>query len=41
MNFWTVWLKKFMVEKSGVELSFNLIERWHFNPGLFNPKSSW
>jgi hypothetical protein len=25
-----------MVEKSGVEKSFNLPERWHFNPGLFN-----
>ena len=26
----------FMVEKSAVEMSFNLQERGHFNPGLFN-----
>ena len=23
---------------SGVEMSFNLLERWHFNPRLFNPR---
>ena len=36
-------VEKFMAEKSGfekfrVEISFNLIERIHFNPGLFNPR---
>ena len=31
-------VKKFMVEKSGVEMTFNLLERWYFNPGLFNHK---
>jgi hypothetical protein len=35
-------VEKFMAEKSGfekfrVEISFNLIERIHFNPELFNP----
>ena len=28
-------VEKFMVEKAGIEMSFNLIERWYFNPGLF------
>jgi hypothetical protein len=27
-----------MVEKSGVEMSFKLKVRGHFNPGLFNPR---
>ena len=29
---WKVWGWKVRVE-----MSFNLLERWHFNPGLFNP----
>ena len=31
-------VEKSGVEKSGVEMSFNLIERSHFNPGLVNHK---
>ena len=27
-----------VVEMFGVDMCFNLLERWHFNPGLFNPK---
>ena len=37
-EFFNHWVEKFMVEKSVVEMSFNLLERWHFNPGLFNPR---
>ena len=29
-------IEKFMVEKSGVEMSFNILERWHFNSRLLN-----
>jgi hypothetical protein len=42
MNFWTIGWKvhggKVWGWKVGVEMSFNLLERWHFNPGLFNPR---
>ena len=31
-------VEKFMVEKSGVEKSLNLLERWQFNSRLFNPR---
>ena len=38
MKFSTMGLKKkFMVGKSVVEMSLNLLERWNFNPELFNP----
>ena len=36
MNFFNAMVQKFMVEKSGVEKSFNVIARWNFNPKLFN-----
>ena len=31
-------VEKSKVEKFGVEMSFTLLERWHFNPGHFSPR---
>jgi hypothetical protein len=34
-------VEKSVVEKSGVEISCNLLESGHVNPGLLNPIGVW